>query len=375
MIEENKIRKLGVVPLLQLHKMIGMRRPSHKKAVLAESLLRYQSTGTAQADKLAQAYARLTDPNAQAASSVDADDVRAIVDEVLSERVGDGMKDLAKEMANKIEEIAKSSLDKYRKIEIVTPINGSSKMKGVMPAEFDRLVKLASQRVNVMMVGPAGCGKTFLGKKIAEALKLNFSSISCSAGMSESQLAGWLLPVGKSGTFEYVPSPFVEMYEKGGVFLLDEVDAADPNTLTFINKAIANDSFFLPQRHKKPEVVRHKNFVCLAAANTYGTGADAMYVGRNQLDAATLDRFRAGMVIMDYSPIVEKALIHPKVLEWGLRIREAIQRNKLRKIMSTRVMLDLTKMTEAYNWGPEDWNKSYFADWKADEISRIGFTP
>jgi hypothetical protein len=38
-------------------------------------------------------------------------------------------------------------------------------------------------------------------------------------------------------------------------------------------------------------IERHKDFICIAAANTFGMGANRVYVGRNQLDAATLDRF------------------------------------------------------------------------------------
>lgn len=241
-------------------------------------------------------------------------------------------------------------------------------VKGVLPDEFERIVQLGSQRVPIMLVGPAGCGKTYIAGKLAEALDLPFYDQSCSEGVSESTFMGWLLPVGASGKFEYVSAPFVEAYEKGGVFLLDEIDAADPNLLTFLNKAIANDSFYLPQRHKNPLVKKHKDFVVIAAANTFGKGADAEYVGRNALDAATLDRFRAGMIHMDYSKQVEESLVDGGVLEWGRKVRECIYANKLRRIMSTRVMLDLTKLTANCGWKQEDWERCYFADWSKDEL-------
>jgi len=247
----------------------------------------------------------------------------------------------------------------------------SKRVKGVLPKEFERIVQLASQRVHTMLVGPAGCGKTFIAAKVAEVLDLQFSSISCSVGMSESQLAGWLLPTGASGKFEYVSSQFVEMYEKGGVFLLDELDSADPNTITFLNKALAGDYFFIPQRFKKPKVVRHQDFVCVAAANTFGNGADAMYVGRNQLDAATRDRFTAGMIYMDYSPEVEESIVDEDILKWGRHIRSKIQCSSLRRVMSTRTMIDLTKMKKAYGWDRQQWEESYFADWSESERRNV----
>lgn len=38
-------------------------------------------------------------------------------------------------------------------------------------------------------------------------------------------------------------------------------------------------------------IKQHENFICMVACNTYGTGGDLNYIGRNRLDVATLDRF------------------------------------------------------------------------------------
>lgn len=263
---------------------------------------------------------------------------------------------------------------KFRTVQVKVGTKKAKQIKSVLPKEFDTLVQLAQQRKNIMMVGPAGCGKTYLSSKVAEALDLDYGSQSCSEGMSESQLTGWLLPVGASGKFTYVSSEFVRIYEKGGVFLLDEIDASDPNVLIIINQALANDHFTIPQRHNNPIVKKHKNFVAMAAANTFGNGADAVYVGRNQLDAATLDRFRVGTVTMDYDELVEQSLTTPEVYEWGINIRNKIREHGLRRIMSTRVMKDATDMVEGQGWTLEQVEKSYFSDWSREERSIIGLT-
>ncbi len=287
--------------------------------------------------------------------------------------------EVAKKLESRIEEHGRKALAEaakaYRPV-VIRKGKKTTKIKGVMPVEFERIVQLASQRIPVMIVGPAGCGKTFLGDKVAEALDLDFYDQSCSEGVSESIFTGWLLPISGKGTFEYVSSPFIECYENGGVFLLDEIDAADPNLLTFLNKAIANECFMLPQRFKEPLVQKHPDFVVLACANTFGKGADTEYVGRNALDAATLDRFRVGMIHMDYSNEVETALVDSEVHQWGLKVRNFIHSNRLRRIMSTRVMLDLTRMKLNCEWVLEDWEKSYFADWTQDEMDKwIRFSP
>ena len=237
------------------------------------------------------------------------------------------------------------------------------KVKGVLPPEFERMVKLASQRIPIMLVGPAGCGKTYLCERLAEALDMEFSDQSCSEGMSESVFNGLLLPVGKGGMFEHVTSPFMDRYESGGVMLLDEIDAGDPNLFTYINKAIANNSYSVAQRWTRPVVRKHKDFVLVAAANTFGHGADSMYVGRNQLDAATLDRFKVGLICMDYNADVEASLADEELCDWAWGIRRKIREHKLRRIMSTRVIKDLAVMAEAYKWKKSDWEETYFTGW------------
>lgn len=318
------------------------------------------------------------DTGAPEESAVSESRIKHIVDSMVRNEVGSMFGEMTNELKHTSEVTAKKiatdiAIKEMKDLKPIVIKQGTKKrkIKGIMPAEFETLVKLASSRINTLMVGPSGCGKTFVASKVAEALGLDFASISCSVGMSESMLSGWLLPVGTGSKFEYVPSQFVQMYEKGGVFLLDEIDGADPNTMVFMNQAIANDFFFLPQRHKKPMIKKHKDFHLIAAANTFGNGADMMFVGRNQLDAATLDRFRAGVIKMDYSEKVEKAIIDPEVYEWGIHIRNKIAEHRLRRILSTRVMEDFTKMKDDHKWGRKEWEETYFSDWKEDEILKV----
>ena len=170
---------------------------------------------------------------------------------------------------------------------------------------------------------------------------------------------------------EHVTTPFLEIYEGGGFFLFDEIDAANANTLMFINSALANDYFMVPQRFKNPIVRKHKDFRCIAAANTYGHGESVEYAARQQLDAATLDRFGTGIVPMDYSKKVEEMLVAPIVLAWGRRVRAAIKAHRLERFLSTRRLLHYTKQAQVLGWGREHWEFSYFADWTSDEKNKL----
>jgi MoxR-like ATPase len=236
--------------------------------------------------------------------------------------------------------------------------------------ETEMVLALVSQRLNVMLVGPAGSGKSTFAEFIAKACNLPFSANSCSAGMSESALSGWLLPVSDSGKFTFVAASFVHAYENGGLHLIDEVDAADPNTLVFINQAIANGRFYLPQRHENPIAIRHPDFVCLAAANTFGNGGDRMYVGREQLDAATLDRF--WMVEFGYDAAFEERLVDDKILSWGRELRKKVADLKLRRVVSSRKLIEASKLSKA-GVKFDKIKELFFAPWSIDERNKVGY--
>lgn len=158
-----------------------------------------------------------------------------------------------------------------------------------------RVARKVGARQHVYLPGPAGCGKTHLGKQAAQLAGLKFYS----TGAVDSQYA--LLGF-RDASGKYRGTPFREAFEHGGVFLFDEMDASDSAALLCVNQALANDEMAFPDGMVK----RHPDFVCIAAANTFGHGADRMYVGRSQLDAATLDRF--ARIAMDYDEELEERL-------------------------------------------------------------------
>jgi len=257
------------------------------------------------------------------------------------------------------------------RIEVARPDGTVHVPTGHVRPEFADILQDAACGLNILLVGPAGSGKTHLAHQIADALGRPFASISCTAGMSESALSGWLIP-GKDGAFTFLASDFVRLYENGGVFLFDEADAADANTLLFINQALANGSFFLPQREGNTKVVRHADFVCIAAANTYGNGANGTYAGRERLDEAFLDRFRAGRNFVSYDTAFERAAVDPALLAWGWAVRKRIDELRMQRVMSTRFLLDATKLLKAGASLDRVKNK-FFMDWKADDRAKVDF--
>ncbi len=225
---------------------------------------------------------------------------------------------------------------------------------------------------HVFLPGPAGCGKSHLAHQIADALGLKFRFISCSAGMSESQLLGRMVPAGENGQFIYLGMGFLDCYENGGVFLFDELDAADSNVLLVVNSALANGELSVPSRHDNPIAKRHPDFVCIAAANTYGKGADRQYVGRNELDESTLDRFRMGTVPMDYDRGLEQKLCpDTELLNRLWSYRERITENRLERIVSTRFHQRRPTGQSSGGRITNMWTPNCSRGWRADEVRKV----
>lgn len=303
-------------------------------------------------------------------AEIDADAVRELVAteiEALHQRTRDENTQLFDHLMQRIEAIKPQTVER---VVFVQPNGERREVQGQARPELERMVKLASKGKNILLIGPAGSGKTHLAGQLAEALGREFGSVSCTAGMSESALGGWLLPLGDGGKFVHVPARFVELYENGGVFLLDELDAADPNMLLFINQALANKGFGLPQRHERPWVTRHPEFVCVGSANTFGRGADMQYVGREALDESTLDRFRIGMIHLDYDTKLERALAAAELCDWAIQVRKAIGDHRLRRTLSTRYLIDATDMMEAGDTA-EQVKAQFFLGWREDELRAI----
>jgi energy-coupling factor transporter ATP-binding protein EcfA2 len=135
---------------------------------------------------------------------------------------------------------------------------------------------------HMWLVGPAGSGKTSLVGSAAALLGKEHRAVSVCAQTTKTDLLGFIDANGV-----YRSTAFREAFERGFVFLLDEADNGNANVLAVLNAALANGEMTFPDKTVK----KGEGFVCVACANTWGTGASAGYVGRNQIDAATLDRF------------------------------------------------------------------------------------
>ncbi len=179
------------------------------------------------------------------------------------------------------------------------------------------------------LVGPAGSGKTTACEQVAEALGRPFYTLGALTGAHE--LMGYLDAAGT-----YHATPFRQAFQHGGVFLLDEADRSDPSALIALNSALANGFAGFPDA--VDPIRKHADFLCIVAANTYGSGSDRLYVGANQLDGASLDRF--AMLDWPYDETLERRLTGLDV--WAAfvqAVRQVVTEQKVRHIVSPRASM------------------------------------
>lgn len=228
---------------------------------------------------------------------------------------------------SEIEAICNNYLTDKTTIKLIDKGGAVTKINDLTHKKFETVLKLVNLKMPVLLVGPAGSGKNVLCQQIAKALNLDFYFTN--AVTQEFKITGYADANGR-----FVETQFYQAFKNGGLFMLDEIDASCPESLVVLNCAIANGYFDFPG---VGFVKAHPDFRVIAAANTYGTGADLSYVGRNQLDAATLDRF--SVINIDYDKRIEKSVCPDDELRSALQqIRAICNKNGTQFILSYRGM-------------------------------------
>lgn len=247
------------------------------------------------------------------------------------------MDEYAPQLAERVMQNARATIEKeygkiVRTIEYKVPERGE--LAEVTHEEFETVLNFVMMNEPVMLIGPAGTGKNVICKQVAKILGLDFHFSN--AVTQEYKLTGFIDANGV-----YQETEFYKAFKNGGLFMLDEMDASIPEVLVILNAAIANRYFDFPNG----KIEAHEDFRVIAAGNTYGLGASYQYVGRNQLDAASLDRF--AQVEIGYSPRIEESLTNDlELINFIRKFRTACNENGNNHIISYRTITRLSKMAQ-----------------------------
>lgn len=254
---------------------------------------------------------------------------------------------LAPEVAKKIDLMAIEGLKKYiRKIvksytpALIIKLDNSEQQIRIEKChhKFEEVLSHLQTLEPVFLTGPAGSGKSTIAEHAAKAMNYNFASISVCAQTTKSDFLGYTDANG-----QYVGTLFRRIYEDGGIFLIDEIDAGNPNVLAVLNAALSGIQYAFPDKL----VQKNEKFLLVATANTLGKGSTE-YIGRNQLDAATLDRFN--LIHIDYDQNLERMLFPDKynrIIDKLHKLRLFILQKNLKIIVSTRSIIKIIKLLES----------------------------
>lgn len=260
------------------------------------------------------------------------------IEEVVLGHITSELEKKTKGIAQKVtEDVVKRVVEELhhaRPVEIIVG-DKAQVMEGLTHHKFEEILSYMSARISLILVGPAGSGKTHIAFQCAEALGLDKFSISVNEQTSKADFMGYVDANGK-----LVRTNFRNAYENGGVFIVDEIDCGNPNILTIINSALSNDWCPFPDGMVK----RHEKFMCVCTANTFGEGESVQYVGRNVLDSATKDRFAT--LFVSYDKNIENSID----MKWvGLvrELRDYFTKNNTNFVVSTRGLIRLTSLSRA----------------------------
>jgi|SRR5215467_4665869 len=212
---------------------------------------------------------------------------------------------------------------------------------------FGYALTLAECRQHIMLVGPAGTGKSHLLRQLADYMNLPYGETAMSPGATRGDLMGrhtiggldralalsglarmsdetleslfpgenglraafanQLRSIADGDGQSFISSVFNDRFGGGGIFNFDEIDSADPGMLIVVNGALEAKSFY--NSATGTEIVKSANYIAGATANTWGLGSNRDYTGRSKLDFATLDRFRMGRIWVPIDPELEEWML------------------------------------------------------------------
>lgn len=210
-----------------------------------------------------------------------------------------------------------------------------NKLEEITHDKFETIFQFILADEPVMLVGPAGSGKNHIVQQIAKLANLPFYFTN--AVTQEYKLTGFIDAMGK-----YHETEFYKAFSGGGIFMLDEMDASIPEVLIILNAAISNRYFDFPNGR----INAHPDFRIIAAGNTFGQGASFQYVGRNQLDGASLNRF--AIIEIGYSKKIENGITNDIDLVDFIRdFRNACEKSGVNHIVSYREIIRSNKMLQS----------------------------
>ncbi|SMC28086.1 cobaltochelatase CobS [Desulfacinum hydrothermale DSM 13146] len=198
------------------------------------------------------------------------------------------------------------------------------------------------------LTGPTGSGKTSLVLQAAARMNVPVYRATGHARLELADLVGHYV-VNDSGGMVFEYGPLSRAVRDGGIFLFDEIDAADPSVLVGLNSILDGSPLQIPE--KGGEIIPvHQQFRFVATGNTNGGGDESgEYAGTQKLNMAFLDRF--WMLTVSYPDkqtevdLLESLGIVPQIGEKFVEVANLIRQQFLSDEYETRINITMSTRT------------------------------
>ena len=219
----------------------------------------------------------------------------------------------------------------------------------LQPAWFDRLAYFIERGDSVLLIGPAGSGKSTAVEQVFAKRGQPLEIVSVHPRLTASDFEGsgeLVVEDGHQVTKFVLASPAVAVRDGCGL-LLDEADAGSPEAMFALYRAVDGKDMRIIRKTGDPVIPLDPAFRCVATQNTQGRGDDrGLYHGRGEQDEAFLDRWDQ-YIQVTYPDKDEEVLIlrkrtgvsgpqAEKVVDAARALRAAQNQNEIMLTMTVR---------------------------------------
>lgn len=197
------------------------------------------------------------------------------------------------------------------------------------------------EKLNTLLLGEAGCGKTLSLKRLAFELGVPYKSVSLNGACTVEDLIGHYTRVGSE--WAWVDGWLTKLARHGGIFVAEEINAAPPEILFILHDLLGHVTRKIDLTQAGGEVVHaNEDFFFAATANPD-------YDGTNTFNKALKDRFD---IVLEYSydTTVEKNFIRDKnLLKFASMLRKKYP-NEISQPISSRSLKQFENNRSLYGY-------------------------
>ena len=137
----------------------------------------------------------------------------AMIEGIISKGKDLATEDLKKELKEDLDKFIQETYGVLPKKIVIEKDFKTKEIDGIFHKDFEKICKIVSRNIPLMLVGGAGAGKNYTLEQVAEALDLDFYTTN--AVNQEYKLTGFIDANGK-----YHETEFYKAFTNGGMFFL-----------------------------------------------------------------------------------------------------------------------------------------------------------